>query len=373
MTEKQNPHVIFVDEPAELTTYTYISNHIHFEYFVGYEIASLLGYNNTTQTIRNNVSKCNQILFREYPGIKKPALDPRTILITRDGACEILLKTRKRISPDVMHILKKFGINTTNKKCLTKEQMTLSDITNVFKTELFDDQFKVGKYSLDLYFPEYKIIVECDENNHSDRDEYKEKERMDYINTSLNVDNGHWIRYNPDEKEFDVSKVIGRILMIMRVKGKIPVRKCATCKVFKLATEYHKSSHQPMGIEYSCKRCRSDQNKKRLEKKRSKIVEITMKKCSMCNEELGISNFWKSCGYKDGYYKFCKPCGIIVRKKQQKDFCKSNKKVKKCGNCDVIKSIDNFGSLHASSDGLQYKCKDCTNDYRRQRKSKQTT
>ena len=86
MTNQQNSHVVFIDEPDELATYTYISNHIHFEYFVGYEISSLLGYKNTKSVIRNNVSKCNQLPFREYPGPKIPILHSDTILITRDGA-----------------------------------------------------------------------------------------------------------------------------------------------------------------------------------------------------------------------------------------------------------------------------------------------
>ena len=90
------------------------------------------------------MSKCNQLEFRDLPDeIKKPQLDPRVILINRDGAIEILIKTRKRISPDVLHILKRFGIDTTNRKCLTKEQQTLSALTNAFKTEKFEDQFKV--------------------------------------------------------------------------------------------------------------------------------------------------------------------------------------------------------------------------------------
>ena len=367
MTNQQNSHVVFIDEPDELATYTYISNHIHFEYFVGYEISSLLGYKNTKSVIRNNVSKCNQLPFREYPGPKIPILHSDTILITRDGACEILLKTRKRISPDVAHILKKFGIETTNKKCLTKEQLTLSEITNLFKTEIFDDQFKVGPYFLDLYFPEYRIVVECDENGHSDRDENKEKSRMEYINLTLGIDNGNWIRYNPDAKDFDMTKVMGQILLLMKIKGKMPVRKCATCKVVKAATEYHKSTHQPMGIEYSCKVCRSNYNKKKMEKKRLKTITITKKQCGMCKEELAISNFWKSCGYKDGYYKFCKPCGMAVRKEQQKGFSKGDKKFKKCGKCDVIKTVDNFGSLRSSTDGLQHKCKGCEQKYRTQR------
>lgn len=366
----QNPHIKFTDEPQDLTTYTYISNHIHFEYFVGYEISSLLGYKNTQSVIKNNVSKCNQLPFREYPGIKVPPLNPKTILITRDGACEILLKTRKRISPDVAFILKKFGIETTNRKCLSKEQLTLSEITNLFKTEIFEDQYKVGPYFLDLYFPEYKIIVECDENGHSDRDENKEKERMEYINLTLGVDDGHWIRYNPDEKDFDMTKVMGRILLSMKVKGKIPMRKCAGCKIVKPATEYHKSSYQPMGIEYNCKVCRSEKNKKRLKKKKMSTPSISVKICGMCEEKLDISNFWKSCGNKDGYYKLCKECGKDERYKQQKRFTKTDNKFKKCNKCSILKTIDNFGFFQASSDGLQHRCKLCQRDDRRERKER---
>jgi very-short-patch-repair endonuclease len=221
--ENQDFELVFVDdsdtdnaseimsEKKELANYSYISNGLYFEYFVGYEITALLGYKNPAKTINDNVSKCNRLEFRDYPGVKEPALDPRTVLITRDGAIEILIKTRKRISPDVLYFLKSFGIVTTNRKTLTKEQQTLSALTNAFKTEKFEDQYKVGKYYLDLYFPEYKIVVECDENGHADRKPYKERERMDFVNEKLGLADDNWVRFNPDAKDFDISKVIGQI------------------------------------------------------------------------------------------------------------------------------------------------------------------
>lgn len=224
--ECQESKPIFTNNTAnkkELTNYSYISNGLYFEYFVGYEISSLLGYKNTKNVITNNVSKCNQLMFKDYPGVKEPELDPRTILITRDGAIEILIKTRKRISPDVLHILKNFGIDTTNRKCLTKEQQTLSSLTNAFKTEKFEDQFKVGKYYIDLYFPEYKIVVECDEDGHRDRKPDDEKKRMDFINKKLDLENDNWIRFNPDEKDFDVSKVIGKIYIKINLLKSIKI------------------------------------------------------------------------------------------------------------------------------------------------------
>jgi very-short-patch-repair endonuclease/prophage antirepressor-like protein len=198
------------EEEGELTMYSYINNGYCFEYFVGYEITALLGYKNPIQTLVN-VSKQNKLEFRDYPGVKKPKQDPKTILITRDGAIEILIKTRKRISPDVLHILKEFHIETTNRKCLTREQQSLSAITDVFKTENFEDQYKVGKYYLDLYFKDYKIVIECDEEGHADRKPHKERERMDYVNKTLEITDSNWIRYNPDENGFDVLRVIGQI------------------------------------------------------------------------------------------------------------------------------------------------------------------
>jgi transposase-like protein/very-short-patch-repair endonuclease len=200
---------------TELTTYTYISNGLFFEYFVGYEISSLLGYKNVNQAISNSVSKCNQLLFKDYPGAKFPPLEALTILISRDGVCDLLLKTRKRISEDVLYLLKEFNIDTTNKKCLTKEQQTLSAITNAFKTEKYEDQLKINDFYLDLYFPNYKIVVECDENGHQDRKPCDERIRMDYVNLELGITDDNWIRYNPDEHDFDISKVIGKIYVKM--------------------------------------------------------------------------------------------------------------------------------------------------------------
>jgi very-short-patch-repair endonuclease/prophage antirepressor-like protein len=258
---------------TDLTMYSYISNHLCFEYFVGYEISALLGYSNPMACVKQNVSKCNQLPFSEYPGVKEPYLDPRTSLISRDGAIEILIKTRKRVSADVLHLFKKFNIDTTNKKCLTKEQQTLSSITNVFKTEDFNDQFKVGNYYLDLYFPLYRIVVECDENGHSDRKPGDERKRMDYVNNEIKIDYENCIRFNPDAEDFDISKVIGRIHTLMKMKGVwivkytnpnryikninlSPEKECNTCSIVKSLQDFNKASENRDGFENVCKMCR---------------------------------------------------------------------------------------------------------------------
>ena len=90
-------------------------------------------------------------------------------------------------------------------------------------------------YYLDLYFPDYKLVIECDENGHSDRKPYNERERMDYVNEKFNIDDDNWIRYNPDEYDFDISKVIGKIYIkinsykVSKIQQNIYQRRCKIC------------------------------------------------------------------------------------------------------------------------------------------------
>lgn len=385
--EKDTQEIIFEcsdeEEIQELTEYYYISQGIMFKYFVGYEITTLLGYKNPKQTIRNSVSKSNQIPFREYPGVKIPSLNPRTILITHGGAVEILLKTRKILSPDILHIFKKFGIETTNRKCLTKEQQTLSAITNVFKTEKFEDQYKVGNYYLDLYYPQYKLICECDEFDHADRRPSDERERMDFVNKELGIDDTHWIRYNPDADDFDISLVIGKILTKMRMKGEwkkpyVPPTKakrninlssekpCTKCNVVQPLKNFHKASDHLDGRENVCKPCRVIRQEAVIAEKRRLYVEenckngeITELTCNMCKETLDIGKFYKDKNSPTGRMRKCNDCLKEHRQKMEK-----KEKVyvteKKCTACKETKLVEEFNKRISSKDGYNIYCKICS-------------
>ena len=72
-------------------------------------------------------------------------------------------------------------------------------------------QYNIDKYCVDMYFPKNKIILECDEFNHNDRDKTYEKEREQYLISLGNT----IIRYNPNEKDFDISKVMQKINKIL--------------------------------------------------------------------------------------------------------------------------------------------------------------
>ena len=357
------------DEKRELTEYTYVSYGIIFEYFVGYEITTLLGYKNTKQTIYVNVSKSNQLPFREYPGVKMPLLDPRVILITKAGVCEILLKSRKRISPDILHLLKTFGIETTNRKCLTKEQQTLSSITNMFKTEKFVDQYNVGKYYIDLYFPEYRLCIECDEDGHTSRRPNDEKERMDFVNKELEINDKHWLRFNPDAEDFDVYTVIRQILSFIRDNGKwqpqyvIPTKAkkninldsekpCTLCYKIKPLEEFNKAKSHRDGRENRCKLCKKQRQYEMIIKD---VVDIT---CNLCNKKMLKDKFYKDKLSHTGHMRRCKECHrnrlMEIQQKPKKIITE-----KQCKSCGVTKQVSEFYKRMQSTDGYVTYCVKC--------------
>ena len=92
------------------------------------------------------------------------------------------------------------------------ENQTIGFIANTFNSIIeVKKQYKIGKYKVDLYFPDYKLIIECDENNHIDRDVISEKIRENYILSLGNT----FIRYNPNIESFDLSNVIRDINKIV--------------------------------------------------------------------------------------------------------------------------------------------------------------
>jgi very-short-patch-repair endonuclease len=92
------------------------------------------------------------------------------------------------------------------------ENQTIGFISNAYSNMLnVKRQFTIGKYRVDLYFVDYKLVIECDENNHNDRDPEKEKIRELYI-TSLG---NKIIRFNPNEKDFDLSNILREINSIL--------------------------------------------------------------------------------------------------------------------------------------------------------------
>ena len=121
---------------------------------------------------------------------------------TYDGLMKFLSKSRK---PKVIEFAKIFNLNlkTTNYLCI--ELDTTACIVNTFKKEVMVTQYKVDKYLIDLYFVDYKLAIECDEN-HTDI-EYDNK-RQQYVEYALGC---KFIRYKPYDKNFNIFSLLNDI------------------------------------------------------------------------------------------------------------------------------------------------------------------
>ena len=96
--------------------------------------------------------------------------------------------------------------------CMPIENQTIGFIENAYKDILnIKRQHYIGKYKVDLYFIDYKLVIECDEFNHQDRNIIEEKNREEFICSFGNK----IIRYNPNEKNFDLSNVLRKINVIL--------------------------------------------------------------------------------------------------------------------------------------------------------------
>jgi hypothetical protein len=72
-------------------------------------------------------------------------------------------------------------------------------------------QYRVLNYKIDLYIPEWKLAVECDEFDHRDREKTYEEERQDNIEKKLEC---KFVRFDPQAPDFDLAALVGRILQI---------------------------------------------------------------------------------------------------------------------------------------------------------------
>ena len=122
--------------------------------------------------------------------------------LTYNGLLKLLVKSRKH---EVLDFIKLFNINikTTHYTCI--ESDTIKCILDTFNGQNMISQFKVNNYFIDLYFSDYNLAIECDEN-HSDIEE--DLIRQIYIEKKLNC---KFIRYKPYEKNFNIYNLFNKI------------------------------------------------------------------------------------------------------------------------------------------------------------------
>jgi very-short-patch-repair endonuclease len=125
------------------------------------------------------------------------------IMMTREAfdLCKTTMNMRQRYVPHYKNV-------EQVRILMSIENQTIGFITTAYTgiTDMIRQQ-RFGTYLVDLYFPEYRLVIECDENGHSDRDPQQEHQREQYIK-----DCGcEIIRFNPNHRTFDMAVVICQI------------------------------------------------------------------------------------------------------------------------------------------------------------------
>lgn len=143
----------------------------------------------------------------------------QTILFfTEEGVKQVLRKTRK----SNVHILARaFDMKITDNIVMCAEAQTIKQIKDVFESEEMIEQYNVDRYLIDLYFPKYKIAVECDECHHKYKHEY-DINRETIIRSKLNCS---FVRYKPYTIDFSIGSVIKEIYSHIQAYNLITIQK----------------------------------------------------------------------------------------------------------------------------------------------------
>lgn len=97
------------------------------------------------------------------------------------------------------------------KRYLPKETETLDFIERALARNFrCSRQHNVhGTYRVDMFFPDQRVAVECDEFGHAGRNSESEDTRQAYIERELNC---LFIRFNPDAAAFDLAELVSTII-----------------------------------------------------------------------------------------------------------------------------------------------------------------
>lgn len=170
--------------------------------------ANKLGIILNIKKIRNSIANFNEL---EKICIKANTKggSQNVLFLTFLGFKKILSKTR---SVYVIEFARQIGYETNYMIHPCIESTTICNIIKVFKNENTQCQYIVDKYKIDLYFFDYKLAIECDENFHKANKE-NDTIRQNHIEDILGC---VFIRYSPQDDNFDIFKVINSIFVHMK-------------------------------------------------------------------------------------------------------------------------------------------------------------
>jgi very-short-patch-repair endonuclease len=164
-----------------------------------------------SEIFKNIGIKVNRCVTQHYTDEDKRMVRIKTnggqqsvAFVTYTGLCRILCKSRQKIPDELLNIC---NVKQIKYNCI--EYDTILNIITAFTGEEYILQHQVLSYRIDLYFPKYRIAIECDESHHlqknnSENDKIRESRIIEELDCKF-------IRYTPYDKDFNIFCVINQI------------------------------------------------------------------------------------------------------------------------------------------------------------------
>ena len=124
----------------------------------------------------------------------------KTICLTEKGFFKLICLSRK---PTAVKIATELGLYVKH-KYVVPEISFVNNIKRAFNSETIICQYRVDKFLIDLYFPEYNLVIEFDEVIHKFNIN-KDKIRQDYITDKIKSE---FIRIGEKDNIFDSINII---------------------------------------------------------------------------------------------------------------------------------------------------------------------
>lgn len=157
-------------------------------WFAGKDVSEILGYANTRQAILVNVDDEDKMLVKLsdiQEGLPDHMKGSKITIVNKRGLSDLIFKSEKLSKKDKDYFIKIFDIKNS---FYSRKEIE-------FKDELFDffksiglnvlHQHTVGKYRVDFYVPYLNLLIEYDENGHSNYNIDNEKARELFVINSL--------------------------------------------------------------------------------------------------------------------------------------------------------------------------------------------
>ena len=189
-------------------------------YFVGMDIANILGYKKARNALSLHISEEYKILSLIISREGKGGVQ-MTTMINENGVIELLTKSKTK-SSNVKYKIKKFftdsGIISEKLYLIERREIAfldkLDEVLNVFELEGLR-QYRVERYKIDYYIKELNIAIEYDENTHAYYSYKKEEGRQEEIENKLDCS---FIRISDENSdEYNIGYVIKKLFKINKV------------------------------------------------------------------------------------------------------------------------------------------------------------